>query len=328
MRRVLAVLVVALTAWGGAGAVEAAPVEDVKLTARASKAMVEEGERFTIGGTMTGVVDGERVPLAGYTVQVDGRDAGKGKAVTDGDGRYAVSFTGKVQGWFTVKWAGGSLGAIRVVVRTRLRMRVDEAVPSAGKVRLKGVAWRGDAYYSLPRVRMVIEQGRTAKGPWKAVRKVTRKPDNRFEYPFDVSVPAAKLGYWRVRYDGSEHFAPAKTAAVRTYRTKASPFRLNKSKVAYQGKVTVSGTAWYTPGLGGTAYKPFKKARLRIEQRCRGNAWTGRISIPLVGTTDAKGRFKGTYQVHCTGELRAAFYTGSGMLLGYSRTIALQVPGH
>ncbi|WP_344449734.1 hypothetical protein [Actinocorallia aurantiaca] len=298
------------------------------VTAQASKTMVEEGERFTIGGTMTGMLDGERVPLAGYTVRVDGGDAGKGKAVTGGDGRYSVSFVGKIPGRFTVKWTWGSLASIRVDVRTRLRMKVEQAIPSAGKVRIAGRAWRREEVpHSLPKVRLFIEQGRTKSGPWKTIKKVSSKPNGMFEYPFDVSVPASKLGYWRVRYGGSEYFGPAKTVAVRTYRTKATSFRLSKTKAAHRSNVTISGAAWYTPGLAGTSYKPFKKARMRVEQRCNGSTWSGRVALLLHGKANAKGRFKGTFQAHCTGELRAAFYTDSGMLIGYSHSLRMQVPG-
>ncbi|GAA3224372.1 hypothetical protein GCM10010468_51350 [Actinocorallia longicatena] len=291
---------------------------------------MDEGKPFTISGVLT--VEGEAgpAPVAGERITVRGGSAGTGRAVTDAQGRYSVRLIAKVTGRFTAEWWKGTSGEVAVGVRARPRMSLTEIVPVGGKVRIRGHYVLGaGSTTSQTSVRLTFQQGRTAKGPWKTVRKVTSRRDQNREFPFSVSVKAAKLGYWRIGFAGGRDLLAVRSPALRAYRTKVSPFRLSRVQAAYQSKVTISGTAWYVPSATGSAFKAAKRIRVIIEQRCGEDGWGGWKGVRLLeGRADAKGRFKGTFSAHCTGQIRAVLLSAKGVVTGYSAPLATKVPGH
>ncbi|MEO3782451.1 hypothetical protein ABGB12_03910 [Actinocorallia sp. B10E7] len=328
---VLTALTCGLGVLPGLPARAAAPPVEAVLTLFADPKAIAAGGEVRLSGTLQGRTEaGDVIPIPGEAIEIDNLNTVEDDgldALTRTDGSYSVTASLRETGTFRARFEadGQKADSPRVQVRVLATAVLhDFGVSYSPSRRFKAtgrLTLSAGPNDDPTRIDVSLQYSPDGRRGWRTVTRT--RPDAHRGLRFGPFTHAP--GWWRLRFPGDEHYAPATSTVRKAWRWKTSfdALTFTPRRIKVGKKITVSGVLYRT-GAKRKGRFPYARQKVAVIFLC-GKTWR----VAAKGRTDAKGRFKIKAGTWCDARYQVVFDgTAKGdTLRAYSKSAKIDTLG-
>lgn len=301
------------------------------LTLFADLRTVTAGAPLRLSGTLQGKTDGgDMIPLPGETVEIDNLSTeGEAplEALTRTDGSYAVTTTLRETSVFQAHFTLADKNVVSYTVPVRVLAKAlvyDFKVAYSPTRRVDAsakFALGADLGDDPTKLDLALQYSSNGTKGWRTVKYGRSDPHGRVVFGSFTYSP----GWWRLRFGGNDHFAPATSPVRKAWRWKTSFAKVafTPRKLRVGKKITVTGVLYRTDAKHRSRF-PYARQKLAVIFLCS-RTWR----VAATGSTDAKGRFKIKAGTWCDAKYQVVFDGAAkgDTLRAYSASVKIDTVG-